>query len=317
MLKSVKAMILQKNEFLEAAQILFEENTETNLDNLIILGESADDLPKDKDDDEDDKVGGKDDDDDKGKKDDEDDDGDDLDGDLNNLPLDADDDDKDKGPEGNEDLLNSPIGDDDEIEPSLLGTDDLPPVAGSATGDPASDNIEEFLNITIDLRSNTITDVLPVPPDNAAEAIASDDILNTRVDAGFAEDAGGGIQAGGFPMEEDAEAPIEGSEVVKESVDSFLEAISMDGEAAPAEKPADGTEPPSDATIDAGAAEAPAAEGEGESEVTSAVRDKVSEADEPIEGGAMPNGKEELLKKLGSITKSLEDAKKAVMNTLQ
>ena len=42
MLKNVKAMILEKKEYLEAAQIIFEDATGSNIDDLIILGESAD-----------------------------------------------------------------------------------------------------------------------------------------------------------------------------------------------------------------------------------------------------------------------------------
>jgi len=328
MLKNVKAMILQKNEFLEAAQILFEDSTESNIDDLIILGESANDLPKDDEEDDDDDKGekgeGQEEDDLEDNEGHEDDDDQELGADLNNLPLDGDDDgdDKDKDTGGDEDLLDASIDGDGEIQPSLSDTDDLPAVSG----DPANDDVEDFLNITLDLRSNTITDILPVPPSNAAEAIASDDIMNTRIDSGFGDEtpAPGAV----VPLEEDdmlnesiddegTEEAAEKSQEkqakkddLKESVDNFLEGISLDGSGAGADEV-----PPTDVGGTA-AAEAPAAT-EGESEVTSAVRDKVSEADEPVEGGEMSNPKDELLKKLGSITKNLEDAKKAVMNTIQ
>lgn len=319
MLKNIKNMINQKTEYLEAAQILFEGVTESNIDNLIVLGESAD-FPKE-DENDDDKLGGEGDEledkddpieDNKDNKDDLDED----DGDLNNLPLDDEDDLKDDlGSGEDKDILDSSI-EDEEIHATLTDTDDLPTPVGKQTGEPISDDIDDFLNITIDLKSNTITDVLPVPPSNAGEALA-DDILATRVDSGFGEDANAdAAAAAGFPMEEESD-PKKSDDALKESADSFLEAITLDGgtdagDGASTEKPADGTEP---APADGTGAEVPP-EGQ-ESEVTTAVKDKVAEADTPIDAAGAGSGKEDLLKKLGSITKSLEDAKKAVMNTIQ
>ncbi len=120
---------------------------------------------------------------------------------------------------------------------------------------------------------------------------------------------------------------------------AFTEAITLAGDtSAPAEEPLTaegaagaapdaGGAPAEDPLVAAGAAAdaatggeeatpdaAPAAEGEGENEVTAAVRDKVSEIDNPAPGSG---DKEELLQKLSNITKNLEDAKKAVLNTIQ
>lgn len=310
MLKNVKAMILEKKEYLEAAEIIFEDAMGSNIDDLIILGESAD-LPKE----DDDIPTGKEDDDNDGNKNKEDDDDDDK--DLDNLPFNDGDNDADDmvGSKGTDDILDSSI-EDDEIQTTLSDTDDLPIPVGAQTGQPIVDDIDDFLNVTIDLGSNTLTDVLPIPPSNAGEAIA-DDVLSTRVDSGFQEDgtpapvqstdpAGA---AAGFPMDEDTD------DILKESVSdtNLMESITLGGDTpAEGDGAGDGTTPSDD-----GAGDVPTEGGEGESEVTAAVKDKVAEADTPIEGGGMQSGKEDLLKKLGSITKSLEDAKKAVMNTIQ
>jgi hypothetical protein len=393
MLENIKNMINQKTEYLEAAKILFDEATEVNIDNLIVLNESAHDDEDDKEDEEIDKEDNEEKDDDEEEEDNnagKDDSGEDLD----NLPLEDDSSKEDPEEKETDDLLDSSI-EDDKLEPSLSGDDDLPAPAAA----PQGDEIDDFLNVSIGLGSNTMTDVLPIPPDNASEAI-SDDILGTRVDSGFDEESTpAGAQPGGFPMEEDKEDDIleqpigESTESdkkekpyslkridtrntklseklvktlkldpdkeyhtngafkhpdvdttlyelsshddvfftqsgkmfkydnntdkmkpYKESADSFLEAISLDGDGGSEEstdKPADKEEAP-----DAGAEDDTPAEGE--SEVTAAVKDKVAEADTAIDGGGgASGGKEALLKKLGSLTKGLEDAKKAVMDTIQ
>ena len=496
MLKNVKAMILEKKEYLEAAQIIFEDATGSNIDDLIILGESAD-LPEDQEEEkEDDIPGGKDDDDIEDENGSKEDDSDDDDGDLDNLPLDDDEPEEGgaKGSEEGDDLLDNSI--EDEMQGTLSDTDDLPALAGKQTGEPIADNIDDFLNVTIDLKSNTLTDILPIPPANANEAIA-DDVLSTRVDAGFGESVNSALDkistkdresiekkvnkiidglkviwnklinmairatralqkklsknpkesyivesiltikeirdiytslsnpsnsecpvdythfgynkietmlnrkntikisitendmemlgkaldhvitfnkdfndrfkdvdhdyvvswkaslikiskvlsdiiaevnkqlaadkpasgskeepikegadaaaaAAGFPMEEEKE--VKEKDLKENAFDiNFMEAISLGGDA-PAEgdeAAADGGTPPVDENGD----EVPA-DG-AESEVTAAVKDKVAEADTPVDAAGTQSGKEDLLKKLGNITKSLEDAKKAVMNTIQ
>lgn len=323
MLKNVKAMILEKQEYLEAAQILFEDATQSNIDDLIVLGESKeDDILDDDEKDDDDLPGGSDDDQEDDEEDEEDDDqGDDM--DLGNMPLDDSepkDDDKQE-PAGSEedDILKTSI--EDEMSGTLSATDDLPSLVGKQTGEPINDNIDDFLNVTIDLRSNTLTDILPIPPNNADEAIA-DDILSTRVDSGFGEDSNAAAELPMGESEEDdllneslsiTRGEFHGNGSVENiSEFNFLEAISLGGDDKPAEGAGDPGDPP-----DEGAGEVPT-EGGADSAVTAAVKDKLAEADAPIDAaGTDEGGKEKLLKKLGSITKSLEDAKQAVMNTIQ
>ena len=491
MLNGIKSMILEKENYMEAAQLIFEDAAHGGIDDLIVLNEKAD-VPEDDEDIKDPEVG------DEGEDLDNDDDkkdkGSGEDDDITNILLDDEEPLKDGDnpdvigdpkPEEN-DLLATSI--DDEIQPSLEPTDDLPPVGNDT---------DDLLNISIDLRSNTIADVLPVPPDNAGEAI-SDDILSTRVDSGFEEsashadkksyeiktlltvdefhnicraiapevlwlkstplskiktaldkvepmldrkdkvstklseselakalktmssmdipdDAGDSINtsmtkiddaemkkemvryekmirklkviyddinsqlgkckssngksmsessddipdarflsfneeteptspapvqssdpagaAAGFPMDENKDDILNESidnepkkedpkeSPIKESIDNFFEAITLDGGSE--EKPADGTEPaataPESTPEDPGdpPVEEPVEGGE-ENEVTAAVKDKVAEADAPIEGGdSTSTSKEALLKKLGSISKGLEDAKKAIIDTIK
>lgn len=58
-------------------------------------------------------------------------------------------------------------------------------ILGGITLDPQ--DIDDLLQVTVDLRSNTVTDTLPVPPANAADAVPSDDLMSMRVDSGFGE----------------------------------------------------------------------------------------------------------------------------------
>ena len=186
-------------------------------------------------------------------------------------------------PESSEDdILDAPIDDG--------SSDDFDNInlVGRQTGEPIELSDDDILSVTIDLKSNTVTDVLPVPPDNAGEAI-SDDVLSTRVDSGFEDDSS-----------------------YKGESTSFLEGISLSGGDDAANDSAD--EPAVDDNSPAD-----------ENEVTSAVKDKVAEAepdDEPIDDGSgedmggSSSAKEELMKKLSSITKSLEDAKNAVLKSM-
>ena len=400
MINGIKSMILEKENYMEAAQLIFEDAAHGGIDDLIVLNEKAD-VPEDdednKDPDIDDENHGNDD----KNVDDEDDD-------ITNIPIDDENDIKDGDNPDNivdpkpeeDDILGMPV-DGDEIEPVLEPTDDLPVVGNGS---------DDLLNISIDLRSNTIADVLPVPPDNAGEAIA-DDILATRVDSGFQEDAQPAPEpasstppapvqttdpagtAAGFPMDEGVDDILNESwdpnkfdksqlgnvnrelaelkkignsrlftkeeldkfkdvvanhksnlpgdfkrsidaimekqkefkkagKKIEESVDSFLEAITLDGGGSE-DKPADGTDataaPAESTPEDPGdpPVEEPVEGGE-ENEVTAAVKDKVAEADAPIEGGdSTSTSKEALLKKLGSISKGLEDAKKAIIDTIK
>lgn len=485
MLNSIKSMIKEKTSFLEAAAIIYEDGSGTNLDNAIVLGEESEpidptenigedtDAPE-KDDHDDDHDNDKED-----EKDDNDDSSKDItDEDISDLPINDEPQTQD-APEG-DDLLDGKIDGTD--QPLSLPGDDLPTPVGAQTGEPINPD-DDILNTEIDLGSNTIKDVLPVPPANAGEAIADSDSINQHVDSGFGGDSDGqeptpaaiepeanvsepgneeadpigdtfgestkeksaefslygvtftvpdrvtrfidrhckekltdeiaekarnamldmvnsskklkaiekaileeqrqigadsdtdeirievikkylakahvgkfmctpngkyavlnidmkyikGVENGwlehelwitskGEAISYDAvESYKESVDVAMESVDPisafmngyglYSEAITLGDDPAPA---AEGEAPKEDAAAPA-ATEEPADEAppaEGESEVTAAVRDKVSEVDTPAPGGEA-DGKEALLKKLGSITKSLEDAKKAVMNTIQ
>lgn len=83
-----------------------------------------------------------------------------------------------------DDVLNSSI-DGSEEQPMPLPGNDLPTPVGKQTGEPINDT--DILSTEIDLGSNTMKDVLPVPPGNAPEAV-NDDILNQRIDDGFGDE---------------------------------------------------------------------------------------------------------------------------------
>ena len=227
----------------------------------------------------------------------------------------------------------------------LPGTEELP---APAEGDDKAD----ILNVEIDLATNTQTDVLPVPPANASDAIVGDDFMNQAIDSGFGDeeekppiettmdimadpvDEPAAEEPKGEETENIMDAPVEekvegdaqiqkhienleqkNKENMAESTDDenapFTEAISL-GDETPAEAPAEG-----DATAP-DAAEAPA-EGEEENPVTAAVKDKVDEitSEEQPEQMSVGASKEELMKKLSSLTKSIEDAKNLVMSGIQ
>lgn len=324
MLKGIKEMINQKKEFQEAASIIMEDANGSNLDDLIILGEDANIPENDEDHDNDD--------DDKDEKPEshEEPDGDedgskpsDGDGDEpNHTEPDGDEDGSGiKGPDGDgdeDDLLGSSVGGDNENpqpeeDPLPLPGDDLPTPVGRQTGEPIVGDIDDLLNMNIDIKTNTLTDVLPIPPANAGEAIASDDILSQKIDSGFGGDDNDVQNDLSSPIHEEPTPSLDNNE----GDDLLSEAISIGDDPAPTTddgtgntgSTADDTNPPTD-------------EGDGENSVTSAVRDKVSEADTTDDPGLDDTSvdsnskKEDLLKKLGNITKNLEDAKKAVMNCI-
>ena len=250
-------------------------------------------------------------------------------------------------PESSEDdILDAPIDDGSSDDFDNLS------LVGRQTGEPIELTDDDLLSVTIDLKSNTMTDVLPVPPDNAGEAI-SDDILSTRVDSGFEEAffnefrfreiRGDSPEMDGVEKLRDkkkrslADSPLaklardleydptltttydpppwkqklRDDDNVNES-DSFLEGITLSG----------GDDAGNDSTDEPAADDNPPAD---ENEVTSAVKDKVAEAepdDEPMDDesgddlGGSSSAKEALMKKLSSITKSLEDAKNAVLKSM-
>lgn len=339
MLNCIKSMIKEKNDFLEAAAIIFEDGSGTNLDDVIVLGEEGPaEIPLEGptpivegDDDDESKDGKKDDDDD---HDDDHDESNKDDGDIMSQPIDDESIDSSPVVDQGDDVLDTDIDSVDD-NPSVLGSD-LPEPIGAQTGEPINPD-DDILNVEIDLGSNTVKDILPVPPANAAEALG-DGADTQRVDSGFGNDGGMTESGKNEKAEEDEKAKDktkkdtkdEDVKPVKESANfwdsffnppdtSYTEAITLGGEPAPAAAPAAEPEPTEEAppvddpTAVTDPAEAPAAE----SDVTSAVRDKVSEAETEVPVGGNGDGKEALLKKLGTLTKGLEDAKKAVMDTIQ
>lgn len=114
----------------------------------------------------------------------------------------------------------------------------------------------DLMSVTIDLRSNTNTDVLPVPPLNAGDAV-QDDMLSTRIDDGFAENS---------------EPETAGDE--EPEVDMMTEAIKIDGDEKTEPKKAKADEP--DEVPD---------DTEDTSSVTDAVMDKVADSEFGDTGG--------------------------------
>ena len=172
MLNGIKAMINEKKNFQEAAEVIFEDASGANLDDLIVLGEDTD-LPE--------------------PDDDNDTDNDDVknepeDNSSNDDIIPEDNSKNDNNDSSNNDIIDTPItnneGDGLEEPLPIPGDDTLPTPVGKQTGEPITDT-DDILNVSIDLKSNTVSDVLPVPPSNAGEAIASDDILSQKIDSGF------------------------------------------------------------------------------------------------------------------------------------
>lgn len=154
MLAGIKAMIAGKQAFQESASIIMEDaNGSSDLDDLIVLGEESE--PEEPETPEDETNN---------------DDGDANGAETPELPNDG-----GAATDEDDDIMNSSI-------------DELPTPVGMQTGEPINDDIDDLLKAEIDLKSNTLTDTLPIPPANAGEAIASDDILNQHIDSGFGGD---------------------------------------------------------------------------------------------------------------------------------
>lgn len=168
MLKSVRDMISAQKQCMEAASLILEAGK--SLDDIIVLGEAAPGpVPPPTDETE---------------------------------PIDPaaenPDDAGDPEPGGDPDAVPSeePLGDPEGSEGGeeplpVPGADDLPEPIGKQTGEPPISADDDLLNMQVNLGSNTLRDVLPQPPANAADAIGDeDDIMKTRVDAGFGGDEG-------------------------------------------------------------------------------------------------------------------------------
>lgn len=290
MLNGIKSMINAKKSFQEAAEIILEDASGTNLDDLIVLGEDTD-LPEPNEDDD-------------NNNDNVENEPEDNSSNDNIIPEDNN---KTDNNSSNDGIMDTPIADNegDGLEEPLPvpGDDTLPTPVGKQTGEPI-DDIDNILDMSIDLKSNTAKDILPVPPVNAGEAIASDDILSQKIDSGFSN-------------EENPENPELPNE--DEGNDLLSEAITLD-DSNKSESEGGSDEGTEESSSENGSTNEEGSKGE-ESIVTSAVRDKVNEADteESLTDDLSDNSnskKDDLLKKLGNITKNIEDAKKAVMDSL-
>ena len=168
MLSEIKALINKKRDFLETAEMLYEDITGIPDDDLIYYAEE-DELP------------------------DDDTDTDDMESDDIEEPS-----------EEPDDLMDTSIDDDaaepEPAEPEVDTNDDLMntpidsvPGEGEPSVDmePSTDDIDDLLSVSINLSSNTLSDVLPVPPMNAADAIADDtgdDLMSSQIDDGYDSD---------------------------------------------------------------------------------------------------------------------------------
>ena len=326
MLNGIKAMIKEKQEFLEASQMILEDAMDLDMDDSIVLGEEAED-----DEDNNDNLTGE------------------ENGSEENII---------KPDEEEPTLPEEPTADpvdhvDEPLDPVTDKNNDLPTPVGAQTGLPITGDEEDILDATVDLKTNTLNDVLPIPPANANEAIAGedDDILSQKVDSGFGgetneteeeptlpeEPTADPVDHVDEPLEEPVDEPavLENTEEDEYSYDKFLEAIELGGpkeepkqddtteDATATEQPSENTDPNAapDAGMDDTSTTEPTAE---ESPVTSAVKDKVAEAETPVEPDGVDisgdnenkSTNDEIFKKLSSLTKNIEDAKKLVLDSM-
>lgn len=380
MLNGIKTIINKNQAFQESAGIILEE-TGIDIDDLIVLGEDTDDtdqLNLDNEITEDDPT-----------DDSEDDEARNT---INNDNLSNTDnnmltfDDKPAEPTNEPNQISTDSEEDkDPMEDEL---DDLPTPIGKQTGEPINDDIDDIMHMEIDLKSNTISDALPIPPGNAGEAIASDEINpQQHVDSGFGgeeeenketsieessnrsndwkniknslydeldefdvkvytDKKSGGIIVKVFNKDDKELKNIKSiikkiskknNLKINETIDGsklyininnskpITEGISLAGgvEGSEENTATDGNVdtsgdpvPEDTSTADNSASEDPVPDASNEENpVTAAVRDKVNET-ESLDGNESSNSKEELLKKLSNITKNLEDAKKAIMDSI-
>lgn len=355
MLGNIKNLIKEQTAMLESLNIITEDTDFDNLDDAIVLGESdeeiASDIPE-----EDSKI------EDIEEGEDEEVDVPDGDDDLLNSSIDGSDEPAKPDTEQQEDdLLNSEIdsetGDDSTDEDGedsndILNMDvdsDIPASIGGQTGEPVQLDIEDILSTEIDLRTNTPKDTLPIPPSGAADAISNNDsILNQRIDSGFENptpETGNDIDN---PVSNDIEE--DGDDLLNMDVDSDIppsesndssgvdlgessllsEAITIGGD---------------DENNEGGSSDKEGEDSGKENEVTSAVRNKVAEAesgldDEEDEGfddipledndegdvfnnegesessGDKPKNAQDVLDQLSKITKNIEDVKSSIVGSL-
>lgn len=299
MLNGIKNMINKKNNFLEAAALIYEDATNSELDDSIILGEDSDqDINEGENEDElynvDDRIPN------------EEDNNGENDTDYQD-PVDSEDHSSDNS---EEELPSNSSDSDDNLDNDILNmdiddSDELPDLVGRQTGEPA-DPSDDILNMEIDLHSNTPKDILPVPPAGASEVIpdTDDSTISQRPDSGFEDN-------------EDNDNDNEDPRSILES--PITEAISLSGDGSGTDSEGEVNTDSASSDDGSGDADMSSADNEDENIVTSAVKDKVSEMDTDVSdesGGGTPAGSA-IIKKLSNITKNLEDVKKEIFDSIQ
>ena len=141
------------------------------------------------------------------------------------------------------------------------GVDNSLDADNSAPEESPDDEISDIFAISVDTRTNTVRDILPVPPMNAADAVEGNS--DAKLDSGFADECGGNPMDG-F-LDESSGIFFRGSKRRY-----FLEGID-DGSGS-----SDSTDVPS---MDDSVPDAPAADGDSnqESEVTTKVKENISD----------------------------------------
>ena len=313
MLNTIKSMIQQKKSFQEASDLIMEDVNIFGISDSVVFGEDVD-------------------------NDNDDDNNEENSNNLNNNIETSDennmDDESNDISQNNTDnsILDNPIEDDKELP--IPGNNELLPNPTDNNINNRSDDYNDILSADIDLTSNTMKDILPVPPSNAGDSVVSNDTVNQHIDSGFGNE-NDDQQSSNQVLTNDIldvnidEIPSNTSNNI--SVNAMSEAItvgddnsedssqSSDNSTETAEDKPETTEQTPETTEEepGDTTEEPKVEDNNEeSPVTSAVKDKIAEMDIEDDIASKDSSKDELLKKLGNITKSLEDAKKAVMNSM-
>lgn len=199
MLNGIKTLINSKIAMQESASVILENSSMMDLDDAIVLGEEGDvDLPIEEEDENDttpvldNEESGEDS---ESPEDDNKDENEDKnepesvpgaepeeDDDLMNHEIDSTEPNKDDNDnDGSDNSIDTSDPMNDEIE------DTLPEPIGKQTGEPVADDDNDLMNMEIDLSSNTMSGILPVPPSNASDAVVSDE-MSTSVESGFEGD---------------------------------------------------------------------------------------------------------------------------------
>ena len=201
MLNAIKELINEKKTIMESADLILEDD---QLDDSIILGEEAsepedtseptDDIEEASDNKDDEEVPFKDEKD-KSEEKDEENTTDEEENDLMDAPMDNGEEDNeaptDDGSDNSSeaDIIDSPV-DDNHSDNPVPETDDILDQPVDSTPEDSSDPLDDILSTEINLKTNTMSDILPTPPAHAADAVPSDDdLMNQRIDSGFGSDS--------------------------------------------------------------------------------------------------------------------------------